>query len=218
MKPLVTSYRDLPAAALVNGVLQPAYAEASYAGTFFYCKSAPTAFRMAFDAGQFFDWDGGYKIANTPFRKIVFANDNLFPIRIYFSIGIESVDYIGTNDEKVAPTFTIGSGGNGYRLSAPQVKTAANAGWEIDGNTAPDLTKNNLLFFPGLSNGHRRKQITFLCQDGSNPLAVFNDNGGLFCVVNKGQVLAFETSDDFYCGGSGGPADRISISEIFYAN
>lgn len=218
MKPLVTSYRDVPAAVTVAGVVQPGYCEASYAGTFFYCKSAAFAFRMAFDAGQYFDWDGGYKIANTPFGKIVFANDQPFPLRIYFSVATEAVDYIGTNDQKDTPTFARGNQGNGFYVAAPTVQKAGGGNWAPAAGVAPDLTANSLIFAPGLYQGHRRKQITFQ-NNGTQSLAVFDPTGGLFATIANNDVpIAFMTSADFYLGGIGGTAGQVFISEIFYTN
>jgi len=218
MKPLVTSFRDVAAATVLGGVTSPAYSEAAYAGSFFYCKSSVAPFQMAFDAGQFFDWDGGYKIANTPFKKIVFANYNLFPIRIYFSVATEAVDFIGTSEQKEAPTIAVGNQGSGFWLTAPTVKKIGGGNWDINSNVMPDLTANNLIYMPGSSNGRRRKFVTFQ-NGGANSLVVFDELGGLFTLVRNNNVqVCYFTDAAFYAGGHAGDANGMIVSEVFYSN
>jgi hypothetical protein len=218
MKPLVTPFRDLPAATLVNGALQPSFVEAAYAGSFFHCRKATNPFRMAFDAGQFFDWQGGYLLANTPFKKIVFANDTLFPMRIYFSVGTENVAFSGTEDAKVAETFTRGNMGLGYKQTAPSANNTNGDEWNPDGVVAVDLTANDPIFVPGIYQGHRRKQITFNNANADHSLAVFTSDGGLFELIPIKTRLTYETSSDFYLFGSQGNATGVIVNEIYYAN
>ena len=219
MKPLVTPFRDLPAATLVGGVLQPAFVEASYAGSFFHCRAATNPFRMAFDAGQFFDWQGGYLLANTPFKKIMFANDTLFPMRIYFSVGTENVDFSGTADGKISATFELGNGGSSIVSTAIAAKVTAGTNYDWDGSTAAvDFSINAPTIIPGTYQGHRRKQITFQVQSGAVELFVFDPNGGLCKYITNNSVpQAWETSSDYYVLGRKGTAKFI-YSEIYYSN
>ena len=167
------------------------------------------------------------KVGTVAKRQATASQIDAIQTRWKANLAAKAYDGVG-NDlvTAVAATFARGNLGYSYLLSVPKALNVDGGVWTNNGGKQVDLdapAPNQLLFVPGLFNGHRRKQITFsLAKESAADLVVFDENGGLFENLQKGvtagSVRTYETSSDLYLLGSGDPAGGFFINEIYYAN
>lgn len=116
----------------------------------------------------------------------------------------------------IVNTTALGNGGTGWYLATPVATRAGGTGFY---DPADGVACNNIaagLFFPGVSNGKKRKQIIIQNSTNFADVYVFDSSGGLFMVVSKSTPpIAVETSAAFYVL-SYGVAAKVVISETFF--
>jgi hypothetical protein len=209
----------IPAGVMVQNVFNPGVAKVTDAGAFLYIKSATTPFLMQFDANAEFQCEGGFKFTE-PYQTCTFYNPTLNPITVQFYTGAIGVQYVGTNQVKVASTYAFGN----FGLTAAGVYQPAGLGvppqniqWS---GSAPFLAQNAKYTIYGVNNGHQRKGIVFNFNSGygSGALLIQDANGcSLFTIVQTASVIYLESDSTFNLFALNNNIS-LYIGEIYYAN
>ena len=192
-------------------VTNPGTVKSPKGGRFFYLRSTTTPLQIAFDSGTPFQMEGGFKVTE-PFASVQFFNPTAFPIVVVFYIGSAGIDYVGTNDVKLAATYALGN--LGIAVSA----AAANGLPACDANGFLIITNSMNLLVPGTNNGHRRQKITFSVSTASpSPLNLLDLNGNVYMTIFLGQQIALTEDSTFILSGAGGNA-WVTVGQTFYTN
>jgi len=143
-------------------------------------------------------------------RNWHFATPGCAAVTIQFYVGQLGVGYIGTSNFKNASTYILAGGGQ--TLTGGLYQTTA-----------------SLIPIIGTNAGHTRREITITNPStgwvsGNAGLAALCDAAGnIFCAVNVGGIVSFETSDTIYLKGVADVFNpsvypKVSIGEIYYSN
>jgi hypothetical protein len=214
----------IPVGATINNVFLPGSVKAPNGGKFLYIRSATVPFMMQFDGGQLFQAEGGFKFTEE-FGVCYFYNFTLNPITVTYYTGAAGVDYIGTNQVKVASTYLLGNLGlkatGNYQpvgLGVPTQLITIGTGAAGMISLAPGSS----ITVYGVNNGHQRKGIIFSTWNASSNFLVQDLNGGtVMCVSTNNSSIYLETDATLIveCNtNNSNPTSVFSIGEIYYAN
>ena len=197
-----------------GSVTQPGVLKGPTGGNFFYLRSATTPLQIAFDSGNAFQIEGGFKVT-APFSVVTFFNPTAFPIVVIFYCGTAGIDYVGANDVKLSATYALGNLGIPVSSAAGAVFTGSP---QCDANGFLYITNAMQLVIPGSNNGHRRQKITFSVSTASpSALNLLDANGLVYMTIFAGQQIALQEDSVFQLSGAGGTA-WVTVGQTFYTN
>lgn len=219
-KPLDNATITIPPG--TNG--QPGVYHSYHAGVLFYVLSATAPFQMQFDNDTPFTAQGGFIFGNssdsTNYQRITFYNANSYPITVTYYSGRKGVGYIGTNQTKVASTFTLGSLGlassGTYNGQAITISTSP-------GGVPGILLTTNKILVSGSYNGSQRKGIVFSNMGTQNAnstqqMVVTDPNANVAIPIGPGASMYLETDSNFIIYNAAGGSMWLSTLEIYYKN
>jgi hypothetical protein len=211
----------IPAATQVNNVITPNSVREPCAGQFLYIRSATVPFLMQFDGGGIFQAEGGFKFTEA-FQFVTFYNPTLNPIIVTFYTGQAGVEYIGTNQVKVASTYLLGNLGLKATGNYQPVGLGVPTQLITIGTGMISLAPGSSITVYGVNNGHQRKGIIFSTWNASSNFLVQDLNGGtVMCVSTNNSSIYLETDATLIveCNtNANNPTSVFSIGEIYYAN
>ena len=207
----------IPAGANIANVFQPGAAKIPNGGAFLYVQSCTQPFLLQFDAEAPFPCQGGYRFTQT-FGTATALNPTTIAITVVIAVGTTGIDYIGTNQVKVASTYALGNLGLNAsgNYNGQAVTVVVN-----NGLVCVKLTYPQVLTISGLNNGHQRKGLVFTnggtSGSSTNSLVIADANGNA-CFPIQPSVSMYLESDATFTVWSPSGTVYFSILELYYAN